>query len=207
MDPVPLRDYSVPSPTYHLLVDGAVYDNLGVCNLLASYEARREVNPNLYPHGAILIVVDATVPVGGKARDKPLLHGTENTLIGLDVATSVLLNRASSATLASIVSQEALSTYTTVQLRGLINQIQREGYTEITDNQNRRLVVIHVSLEQVADLDTPKFAAVLNSIETSYNIDPEAVTDLYKAADVLFRKRFNARFKPLLEQIEHPPAQ
>ncbi len=57
---VTLRNFSTRFKQYRHLIDGMVNDNLGVKSLVELYRQQvRDGGPNVYPHGAVFIVIDA----------------------------------------------------------------------------------------------------------------------------------------------------
>jgi predicted acylesterase/phospholipase RssA len=202
MDPVALRDFSTSMHQYYHLVDGGVCDNLGVQSLVESYEAQIQKPVNPYPHGAILIVIDAGIPVSTKMASKAILGGVQNLLSGLDLSSTVLVNRASSATLSEVVVNHSQANYTAAELRGMIRQLQTDHYIEIKDRKSNPVRVVHLSLGQVGELTSISFGSSINRISTGFDISQDETYALYKAADVLFRNRFDAKLTPLLAEIQ-----
>jgi predicted acylesterase/phospholipase RssA len=201
LDPISLRDYSTSFKQYNHLVDGGVVDNLGVQTLVNSYAAETLSATNPYPNGAILIVIDAGTPASSKLDSQAVLGGVENLLASLDVSSSILLSRTGSATLSDILIMHSQPDYKASELRALLGQLRREHYVEIRDVGNRPVIIAHLSLAQVAELTTLNFGTSVNTISTKYDITPTDAYDLYRAADVLFQSRFDARLKPLVDEL------
>ena len=201
LDPITLRDYSTSFKQYNHLVDGGVVDNLGVQTLVNSYAAETQSSTNPYPNGAILVVIDAGTPSTSKLNSKPVLGGVENLAAGLDVSSSILLNRTGSATLSDILVMHSMPDYKASELRALLMQLRDDHYVEIRDTGNRRVRIVHLSLAQVAELTNLSFATSVNAISTKYDITPTEAYDLYRAAEILFQSRFDARLKPLVDEL------
>jgi predicted acylesterase/phospholipase RssA len=202
LDPVTLRDFSTSFDEYVHLVDGGVVDNLGVQTLVNSYVAETQQPNGPYPNGAIIVVIDAGTPSNAKVNSKAQLGGIENLLMGFSVSSSVLLNRTGSATLSEAVVNNALGSYTTDDLRRFIDTLQREHYVEIKDRTGRVVRIAHLSLSQVGELSTLAFGSSVNTISTKFDMKASDAFNLYQAAQLLFRERFDAKLKPLVEVLE-----
>jgi predicted acylesterase/phospholipase RssA len=206
LDPITLRDYSTTFRQYVHLVDGGVCDNLGVQTLVNSYAAETQSASNPYPSGAVLIIIDAGVPINSRLGSEADLGGMENLLAGLNVSSAVLLNRASTATLSEILVMNSLGTYTVSELRDMIEKLHRDHFVEIRDRAGRPVRVVHLSLSQVGELSTMTFGNSVNSITTKYDLPPDDAYNLYRAADILFQRRFDALLKPVIADLNgHGP--
>jgi predicted acylesterase/phospholipase RssA len=203
LDPTTLRDYSTSFDQYLHLVDGGVVDNLGVQTLVNSYLAESQQPIDPYPNGAIIVVIDAGTPSNAKINAKAQLGGIENLLEGFSVSSSVLLNRTGSATLSEAVVNNALGSYTAAELRGFIDTLQREHYLEIKDQGGRLVRIAHLSLSQVGELSTLTFGSSVNTISTRFDMTPGDAFNLYRAAQLLFQQRFDAKLKPLVEMLQN----
>lgn len=201
LDPITLRDYSTSYAQYNHLVDGGVVDNLGVQTLVNSYAAETQTQNNPYPNGAIFIVIDAGTPANSKLNSKPVLGGVENLLASLDVSSSILLNRTGSATLSDILVMHSMPDYKASQLRDFLAQLSTDHYVEIRDINNRPVRIAHLSLAQVVELTSLNFGQSVNTISTKYDITQTEAFELYKAAQILFQSRFDARLKPLVDEL------
>jgi predicted acylesterase/phospholipase RssA len=206
LDPVTLQDYSTNFNQYNHLVDGGVVDNLGVQTLVNSYAAERQKADNPYPNGAILVVIDAGTPVSTKLNSKAVLGGVENLTAGLDVSSSILLHRTGLATLSDILVMHSLADYKASELRSLLARLREDHYVEIRDKTNRRVRIVHLSLAQVAELTNLSFATSVATISTKYDITQTEAYNLYRAAEILFQSRFDARLKPLVEELNQHTA-
>jgi len=201
LDPVTLRDYSTTFRQYAHLVDGGVCDNLGVQTLVNSYAAETQSANNPYPSGAVLVIIDAGVPINSRLGSEADLGGMENLLAGLNLSSAVLLNRASSATLSEILVLNSMGSYTVAELRDMIIKLHRDHYVKVKDRAGRPVHVVHLSLSQVGELSTMTFGDSVNSIRTQYDLEPEDAFNLYRAADILFARRFDALLKPLIGEL------
>jgi predicted acylesterase/phospholipase RssA len=206
LEPVTLRDYSTSFPQFQHLVDGAVVDNLGVQTLVNSYAAESASPDNPYPNGAILIVIDSGTPSNLELSSKARLGGVENLLEGLSLSSAVLLNRTGSATLADVLVQGSLGTYTISDLRTFIETLHRDHYVEVKDRGGRLVRVIHLSLSQVGELGGLSFGNSVNAISTKFDMTEADAYNLYKAAQILFRARFDARLEPLVRELNRHTA-
>lgn len=195
---VTLRDFSTTFQQYRHLVDGGVTDNLGVQTLVNLFEsqwdsARENGQPDPYPNGAIFVVIDATT----KFNTEIAAHGDigllESLKAGAGLSTNVLIQRASSATLAELIVKHAPDAMTTRDLRGEIDKLTNTGYLEIRDKGDHRVKVIHVSLgrlNDITDLPFQGFSESVNNIATYFNIKPEEAYHLYQAARLIVREKF-----------------
>lgn len=205
LEPVTLRDYSTSFPQYQHLVDGAVVDNLGVQTLVNSYAAESESADDPYPNGAILVVIDSGTTNNSKLSSKARLGGVENLLEGLSLSSAVLLNRTGSATLSDVLVQGAMGDYKITELRQFIDRLHNEHYVEIKDRGGRLVRVVHLSLSQMGELSGQDFANSVNAISTKFDISPTEAYNLYRAADILFKARFDARLEPLVRELNRSP--
>jgi predicted acylesterase/phospholipase RssA len=201
LDPITLEDFSTNFKQYNHLVDGGVVDNLGVQTLVNSYAAETQNADNPYPNGAILVVIDAGTPITTTLNSKAVLGGVENLSAGLGVSSSILLHRTGTATLSDILVMHSMADYKAEELRSLLAQLRREHYVEIRDIGNRRVRIVHLSLAQVAELTSLSFATSVNTISTKYDITPTEAYNLYRAAEILFQSRFDAKLKPLVDEL------
>jgi predicted acylesterase/phospholipase RssA len=199
--PVTIRDFSTTFPQYFHLMDGGVVDNLGVQSLVESYEAQIQKPKNPYPHGAILIVIDAGTQASNNISSEPILGGIENLIAGINLSSTLLVNRASSATLSETIIMHALGSYTAEDLRNFIEKLQTDHYVEMRDSKHNLVRVIHLSLSQVGELSNGQFGAEVNGIDTNFNIGQDEAYELYKSAEILFSQRFDARVEPLVAEM------
>ena len=68
--------------------------------------------------------------------------------------------------------------------------------------------VIYLSLSQVndlADLPFQSFSESVNSIETYFNISPTEAYDLYQAADLLVRNKFEPHLREVAGRLAEEP--
>jgi hypothetical protein len=206
LEPITLRDYSTTFPQFQHLVDGGVVDNLGVQMLVNSYAAETRSANNPYPNGAVLVVIDSGTPSNSRIGSKARLGGVENLLEGLSLSSSVLLNRTGSATLSDVLVENALGKYTTAELRTFLDRLRSEHYVEIKDRGGRLVRVAHLSLSQVGELSNLDFGNSVNAISTRFDIAPANAYNLYRAAEILFQARFDARLKPLVQVLNSQPS-
>lgn len=198
-----LRDYSTVFDRYVHLLDGGINDNLGVTSLVETYthqskQAAAMKQPDPYPHGMILIVIDAHTSFDTELGDKPDIGLIDSLAAGAGLTTTALLNRVSSATLADLIVEYSANTATAQTLREQIAQLEKTGTLDTTDRDGKPVRVIHLSLTRVSELtDLPfvSFGQRVNSIATYFNIDPTEAYHLYKAAELLTRDETFA--KPL----------
>lgn len=200
---VTLRDYSTIFKQYVHLVDGGIDDNLGIKTLIETYEAHQEAAqqaglPSPYPKGAVIIVIDARTTYDADLSDKGDIGLLDSIAIGAGLASTQLLERASSATLAETIVQYSPDDVTAAQLREQIRILERDGYIELRDRKQRPVTVLHIALPRVAALrDQPfeGFKSRVNSIATYFNISDTEAYHLYVAADLLCNELFDDKLR------------
>lgn len=207
---VTLRDFSTIFKSYRHLIDGGVNDNLGVKSLVQAYDAHvqaaeRAHRPNPFPNGVILLVIDARTQFDARLSDKGDIGLIDSLRMGAGLTSTVLLNRASSATLSEIVVKHSRDDLTAQQLRDQIDTLERDGFLQLQDRHGLTVRVVHLALSRVNDLkDLPfhSFNESVNNIATYFNIDPSEAYHLDQAADLLVREKFEGRLKAIEHEIE-----
>lgn len=205
LHPVTLRDFSTTFAQYRHLIDGGVSDNSGVQSLVQSYEAQIARPDNPYTKGAIFIIIDAGTQFDERLSDVGDTGLFESLRAGLGLSSTLLLNRASTATLGDIIVEHVLGTTPASELRHDIDTLRKEHFIEMRDTKGHAVWIAHLSLGQVGELGRlpyQSFGESLNGISTYFNITPTDAYNLFKAADLLFHQRFDARLEPLVRQIE-----
>jgi hypothetical protein len=209
LHPVTLHDYSTAFDQYRHLIDGGVTDNLGITTLVETYAsqitaAKAAGRPDPYPNGAVLIIVDAHTYFDARLSGKGDVGLIESLKTAAGLTSTALLNRASSATLADIIVQNAPDDATARDLRSDIAELNRNGYLKLQDRGGHTVNVIYLSLSQVndlADLPFQSFSESVNSIETYFNISPTEAYDLYQAADLLVRNKFEPHLREVAGRL------
>ncbi len=209
---ITLRDYSTIYDQFVHLIDGGVVDNLGIRSLIETYEAHQESarqagRPSPYPRGAIFIVIDAKTAHDARLSDKGDLGLIDTIAMGAGLASTALLERASSATLADIIVQYSPDDVTAADLRQHIQTLESSGYLELTDRAGRDVRVLHLALPRVAELTDQPFASFgssVNSIQTYFNISDTEAYNLYLAAELLCTQLFSAELQSLAAEIGTP---
>ena len=210
LHPVTLRDYSTAFRQYRHLIDGGVVDNLGITTLIETYaahlgSARAHGRPDPYPKGAVLIVIDAHTNYDADLSDKADIGFLPAFTSAAGLSSTSLLNRASSATLGDLIVRNAPDDATARELREHIDRLNEEGFLKLNDRTGHAARVVYVSLSQLSDLsDLPftSFGESVNSIATYFNISPTEAYRLYQAAGLLFRGRFDARVREVMEELK-----
>jgi predicted acylesterase/phospholipase RssA len=200
MHPVTLRDYSTKFPQYRHLIDGGIVDNLGVQELVASYEAQANRDATAYKDGAVFIIIDAGTEFDAKLSSESDVGWLENVRTGLGLSSTALLNRASRATLSDLIVMHSAPDRPAAQLQADLQQLRQNHYLETKDRRGKPVWIVHVSLSQVSELGNlpyVSFGTSVNSIDTYFNIDPTEAYNLYKAANLLFKQRFDERFRAI----------
>jgi predicted acylesterase/phospholipase RssA len=209
LHPVTLHDYSTAFDQYRHLIDGGVTDNLGITTLVETYAsqvsaAKAAGRADPYPNGAVFIIVDAHTYFDAKLSGKGDVGLIESLKTAAGLTSTALLNRASSATLADIIVQNAPDDATARDLRSDIAELNRSGYLKLQDRGGHTVNVIYLSLSQVndlADLPFQSFSESVNSIETYFNISPTEAYDLYQAAELLVRNKFEPHLREVARRL------
>ncbi len=206
---VTLRDYSISFDQYVHLMDGGVVDNLGIRSLIETYDAQQLTGALAggvlpYPRGAILIVVDAEIPYDAKLSDKGDLGLIDTIAMGAGLASTALLDRASSATLSDIIVRGSPDNLTAEKMRQQIHTLDEKGFLIAKDRDDRDVRVLHLALPRVKQLtDQPyaSFGTSVNSIQTYYNISHTEAHNLYLAAELLCTQLFREQLEEMAEMV------
>ena len=209
MHHVTLRDFSTNFKQYRHLIDGGVTDNLGVQSLVDSYTAHietaaRQGRPDPYPHGAVLIVLDARSQFDARLSDKGDISFFESLATGAGLTSTALLNRISTATLAELVVRNAADDTSAGKLRRQIEELEKGGSLTLRGRSGKPVRVIHLALSHVEDLSMIPFHSFrerVSTIGTYFNIDPTEAFNLFKAAELLVKERFEQELTELERQI------
>jgi predicted acylesterase/phospholipase RssA len=195
---VTLRDYSTTFKQYRHLIDGGITDNLGIRTLTDLYDAqvqsaKRAGQANPYPRGAVFIVLDARTEFDAKLSNKSDIGLLETLATGAGLTSTVLLNRASSATLAEIIVEHSPEDVTAGTLRRQKQELERSGHIQLKNADGQPVYVVHLALSRMAgmkDLPFSGFSERVNSIATYFNISQTEAHQLYQAAELLVTRRF-----------------
>ena len=204
---VTLRDYAAQpdKKQYRHLIDGGVVDNLGVKSLVETYRAQlRDGGGEIYPRGAVFIVIDARTEYDARLSDRGDTSLLESLQFGAGVTSTVLINRASSATLAEIILDSAPDHVDAATLRRERQDLIERGYVRIEDVGGRPVYVLHLALSRVNELDHlpfKTFSQNVNSISTYFNIKKSEVKNLYLAAELLVGKRYHRELAAIAQEL------
>jgi predicted acylesterase/phospholipase RssA len=206
---VTLRDHSSTFKQYRHLIDGGVTDNLGIRTLTDLYVAQTEAAKRAgrrdpYPRGAVFLVLDARTEFDAKLSDKADIGLVETLSTGAGLTSTVLINRASSATLAEIILDSAPDDMNAATLRKERGELIERGYVRIEDLDGRPVYVLHLALTRVNELEAlpfQTFSRSVNSIATYFNIKRDEVRNLYLAAELLVAQRFNNELKAIADEL------
>lgn len=208
---VTLQDFSTTFKQYRHLVDGGVVDNLGVKTLVETYRSHvQSSNGAAYPNGAVFIVLDARTQYDARISSRGDTTFLESISFSAGLSSTVLINRASSATLAEIILDSAPDDASASQLRQEREELIDGGYVKIQDAHRRPVYVLHLALSRVndiADLPFKSFSESVNNIATYFNIDSAEAHQLYQAAELLCDKRFSSELKEIASQLSAPTTQ
>jgi predicted acylesterase/phospholipase RssA len=205
-----IKDYSTTFDQYRHVIDGGVADNLGAETLIETFaahveQARARGEPDPYPNGAVLVFLDATVEFDARLSDKADINFLDSLIAGAGLSTTSLLNRASSATMAKIIVQNAPDDSTARELRGYIRELADSGHLKLKDRTGHPVEVVHIALSRVDSLsDVPfmSFSESVNNISTYFNIDRTEAFHLYKAAELLVKQKHEPALQKLLDRME-----
>jgi hypothetical protein len=207
---VTLRDFSTTFEQYRHLVDGGVVDNLGVKTLVEMYRAQVKDDPSRYHKGAVFIVLDARTQHDARIGNRGDTSLLESLQFGTGMTSTVLLNRASTATLAEIILDSSPDQVTAAELRRNRDALINGGYVELKDVDGRPVYVLHLAMsrvDEISDLPSHGFKQSLNNISTYFNIAPSEAAVLYQAANLLVERRFPhelAKISDELNGVKHP---
>jgi predicted acylesterase/phospholipase RssA len=212
LHPVTLRDYSTTFPQYRHLIDGGITDNLGVRTLVDVYRhhiwnAKSAGRPDPYPNGAIFLVIDARTKFDSKIAERSDIGIIESLKAGTGLSSSVLLERASAATLSDIIVDNITGSVKADEVRDLLNTMSRTGYLQLSDKYDHNVSVIHLALSRVNELTNVPFTsfwASVNSIATYFNITDSEAYQLYQSAELLVRQKYQARLQEISDRLNKP---
>ncbi len=211
---VTLRDFTTIFPQYRHLIDGTINDNLGIETLVETYRSQEEAarsghRPDPYPNGAVFIVLDARVEYDQDISTQSDTGFITALTSAAGLTGSALLNRASAAGLDDVVIKNAPDTATAREVRAALAKLDADGYTEFKTVGGHPIRVAHMALtqlESVSELPYRSFQESVNSTSTYFNIDPEKAYQLYVAAELLMRNKFEPQFRAILNEMDGPPA-
>ena len=206
---VTLRDFSTIFKQYRHFIDGGIADNLGIQTLVEVYDDQNQAavaqhRPPPYPKGAIFIVIDAKTRFNAKLSDKGDISFIESLEFGSGLTSTALLSRASSASMAELIVKYSPADTTAEVLRRHIADLEANGYLKAEDRERRTVHIVHFALSQVNGLGKVPFQGFsesLDNIATYFNIERTDAYNLYQAADLLMKEKYEAILKPLVEEI------
>lgn len=210
---VTLRDFSTAFVQYRHFIDGGIVDNLGIESLVEVYEAHnqaavREHKPSPYPNGAVFIVIDAKTHFDARLSDRGDTGLIDSLKAASGLSSTTLLSRASSASLADLIVRYSPDELTADKLRKQIDDLQKSGYLETRDRRQRTVRIVHIGLSDINDLNGKlpfaSFSESLDNIETYFNIQPADAYNLYQAAELLMKERFEPLLRPIVKELEQP---
>ncbi len=209
-----LRDHSTTFAQYVHLIDGGVNDNLGVVTLIETYYAHVEAargagRADPYPRGAVFIMLDARTQFDAQLSDKADMGLFAGLAVGGGLASTALLNRVSSATMADMIVRYSPDDTTAREIRDQIESLAQTGHLDTRDGAGKRVRVVHVALSYVNDVsDAPftSFSERVNNIATYFNIHPTEAYHLYKAAELLVRGKFADPLGRIASDLNGTPA-
>jgi predicted acylesterase/phospholipase RssA len=207
---VTLRDFSTIFKQYRHFVDGGINDNLGVLSLLETYKADNDAaaaakEPLPYGKGAILLIIDAGTQYNARLSDRGDVGLLEGLGTGAKLSSAKLVNRASSATLADLIVQYAPADMTADDIRNNLAELERVGFIQVKDRDGRPLTLVHIALSRAATLKNAPFkdfGPTLDQIDTYFNISPADAHNLYQAADLIVKEKFEKPLQQIRETLD-----
>ncbi len=207
---VTLRDYSTTYKQYRHLVDGGVTDNLGIQSLVSLFENQSESAANSgqplpYPNGAIFIVIDAKTQFDAALSERGDISLIDSLKFGAGLSSTVLINRASSATLADMIVKHAADDTSAKDLRNLIRTLDETGLMQTKDTRGQDIRVVHIALLQTSKLSNVPFQSFgdsVNNIATYFNIEQTEAYHLYQAADLIIEDLFKEELTDIVQDLE-----
>ena len=206
---VTLRDYSTIYKQYRHFIDGGIADNLGIQSLVEVYDAQTQWalahhEPPPYPKGAIFIVIDAKTRFNAKLSDKGDISFLQSLEFGSGLTSTALLSRASTATMAELIVKYSPGDATARELREHIATLEKDGYVKAEDRDKRPVHIVRLALTQVTSLGNVPyqgFSESLDNIATYFNIERTDAYNLYQAAELLMKDKYEAVLKPLVIEL------
>jgi predicted acylesterase/phospholipase RssA len=206
---VTLRDYSTIFKQYRHFIDGGIADNLGIQTLVEVYDAQTQAaaarkEPPPYPKGAVFIVIDAKTRFNARLSDKGDISFLESLKFGSGLTSTALLSRASTASMAELIVKYSPSNTTAETLRQQIADLETKGYLKTEDRDRRPVHIVHFALSQVNGLGKvpyQSFSESLDNIATYFNIERTDAYNLYQAADLLMKEKYETVLKPLVTEL------
>jgi predicted acylesterase/phospholipase RssA len=181
-DDVTLEQYGIAEPRYVHLYDGGPMDNLGVqamTEYLQRAVAGRALNdPDLFPQGCVLFVVDATPDTD---NDGLAAMQSSRTTLDYFVNTNALdsvdaMLTASRTTLLKGMGFEAIDRATS-------------GFVRLSDRQHCRCEVRHIALRHLPYLEEQEeLAGRALRISTKFHVSEREQADLFEAAHWLVQE-------------------
>jgi predicted acylesterase/phospholipase RssA len=207
---VTLRDFSTVFPEYRHLIDGTINDNLGIETLVETYRSQEESarsagRPDPYPNGAVFIVLDARVEYDQDISTQSDTGFINALTSAAGLTGSALLNRASAAALDDVVLKNAPDAATAKDVRDAVTKLDADGYVEFNGAGSHRIRVARMALtqlENVSELPYRSFQESVNSTSTYFNIDPEKAYQLYVAAELLMRNKFEPALGAIVREMD-----
>jgi predicted acylesterase/phospholipase RssA len=203
---VTLQDFNTVFKQYRHLVDGGVVDNLGVKTLVETYRAQMKAsNGAAYPNGAMFIVLDARTQYDARISSRGDTTVLESLQFGAGLSSTVLINRASSATLDEMILDSAPDRTDAATLRKERDDLINGGFVRLENAQGRPVYVLHLALSrlsEIADLPFKGFNESVNNIATYFNIDASEAANLYQAADLLVERRFADPLRQIATELD-----
>lgn len=207
---VTLRDYSTVYKQFRHLIDGGVVDNLGVETLMRVYSAHmtaahEQGARDPYPNGAIILVVDARTQFDAKLSEQGDMGLVDSLVAAAGLSSAVLINRASAATLAELVVDNADATTSARELRSAIEKMEQTGRLDMRDRFGHTVRVAHIGLSRlndISDLPFESFNESVNNIATYFNISSTEAYHLNIAARLIIGRRYEPWLTELAGEVE-----
>lgn len=210
LHPLTLVDYSTIYDQYLHLIDGGVADDLGIQTLLDTYTAqldaaKREGRPDPYPNGAVFIVVDSHTRFNAHISGESDIGVFENLRLATGLTGSTLIGRVNIANMSDLIVHYSPDDVTAAQMREEMQQLADTGYIELRGRSGHFVRVIYLSLQavgQLKNLPYSSFGQSVNGIPTYFNIPQKQAAELYEAADLLVKARFEDKIRQIVHDLD-----
>ncbi len=212
-----VQDYQTTFPRYRHLIDGGIFDNLGVLSMLEVYDRRADEatahgNADPYPLGAVLIVIDSRTNSNIELSNERDIGFLDSLKYGVDVSSTAMLNHASNSNLADMVVKHTGDDVRIQDVRRDIEELRATGYVQFKDRRGRPVTVLHLAISRVKGLEGLSdngFSGRVTTMGTFYNIEQKDAAELWQAARYLFERRFATQIVEIQNSLKFgtvPPA-
>jgi hypothetical protein len=150
-------------------------------------------------------VIDARTEFSAKISEQGDTTLADSLRFTAGLASTALVNRASSATLAEIILESSPDNVSAGTLRRERDELINNGYVRFDNIDGRPVHVVHIALSRVREmreLPSVDFSESVNSIETYFNIEQSQAYQLYQAAELLVKRKFKEQLGRISQELE-----